>query len=216
MITSEQIKELRDQTGVSMMQCKRALEEADGDMAKALEVLKSKSAEIALKKSDREAKDGLIALRSDSKKAILVSLKCETDFVARNEDFINLLDQIADLAWAEGVDKAQAEAQNLINPVVQKIGENIKLGQIRMIEGANLGLYLHNGKRAALVSLSGGSPELAKDLAMHIAAMSPESVDELLAQPFVKNPDITVGDLIKQAGADINVNQIFSHSVLEN
>ncbi|OGI69310.1 translation elongation factor Ts [Candidatus Nomurabacteria bacterium RIFCSPLOWO2_01_FULL_42_20] len=215
MITSDQIKELRDQTGISVMQCKKALTQADGDIKKALAILASENSEIASKKADREVKDGLIVIKTDGKKAIMVGLKCETDFVAKSEDFVNLVNQIAEVAWQEGADKAQAETQELINPVIQKMGENIKLGQVRMVEGANLGVYLHNGKTAALASLSGGSSELSKDLAMHVAAMNPESVQALLEQAFVKNQEITVSKLLEEADPDIKINQVVRYSVLE-
>jgi len=110
-ITTEQIKELRDTTGISVMQCKRALEEAEGDMNKALAILKKTSSDIALKKVSREVKDGRVSIKTDGKKAVLVSLHCETDFVARNEDFTKLLDGLTERAFLEGIEKMQAEAK---------------------------------------------------------------------------------------------------------
>src|SRR3972149_9856062 len=115
-ITTEQIKELRDQTGVSVMQCKKALEEAGGNMEKALLVLKKKSTEIASKKSEREAKDGLVVIKTAPGKAVLAVLNCETDFVARNADFIALANVIAETALKEGVDQVKAKAADMINP----------------------------------------------------------------------------------------------------
>src|SRR5664279_2237216 len=97
-ITTEQVKELRDATGISVMQCKRALEEAEGDMNKALAILKKTSSDIALKKGSREIKAGSVSIKTAGNKAVLVSLGCETDFVARNEDFVNLLNKLADMA----------------------------------------------------------------------------------------------------------------------
>src|SRR3989338_5849063 len=94
-ITTEQIKELRDATGISVMQCKRALEEAEGDMNKALAIIKKTSYDIALKKVSREVKDGAVMIKKEGSKAVLVSLHCETDFVSKNEDFLNLLNQLA-------------------------------------------------------------------------------------------------------------------------
>src|SRR5690348_629525 len=102
-ITTEQVKELRDATGISVMQCRRALEEAGGDMKKALAILKKTSSDIALKKAGREAKDGAVMIKSDGKKSVLVSLHCETDFVSKNEDFVNLLGSLTDLALKDGV-----------------------------------------------------------------------------------------------------------------
>jgi len=173
-ITTEQVKELRDATGISVMQCRRALEEAGGDMKKALAILKKTSADIALKKADRNASDGAVAIKSDGKKSVLVALHCETDFVARNEDFLNLLGRLSDLALAGGVEKMKKESKDLIDSVIQKTGEKIELGEAYEITGTVLGNYVHNNKSAVVVSLDGGSPELARDIAMHITAMKPE------------------------------------------
>ena len=181
-ITTEQVKELRDATGISVMQCKRALEEAEGDMKKALAILKKTSSDIALKKINREAKDGAVMIKiadlpaQAGKKAVLVSLHCETDFVSKNEDFTALLAALTDKAFAEGAKKMREEAKNMIDPVIQKTGENILLGDVYEMQGETLGGYLHNNKIGVLVSLSGGSAELAKDIAMHIAAMKPEYI----------------------------------------
>lgn len=177
-ITIEDIKKLRDATGVSVMQCKKALEEAGGDMEKALMVLKKKSAGIASKKAGRETKAGLIVIKTSPNKAVMVVLSCETDFVAKNEDFIKLIDTMAEKVLAEGPEAVKESASEVINPVVQKIGENIQLGEITVIEGDNLGTYVHSGKVGVIVSLSGGSPEIARDVAMHIAAMKPEYIQK--------------------------------------
>lgn len=174
MITTEQIKELRDATGVSVMQCKKALEEAGGDLQKAMMVLKKKSTEIASKKSDREAKDGLVVIKAIAGKAVLTVLNCETDFVAKNADFIKLADEISDLAMNEGAETAKTKAPDMISPVIQKIGENIQFNKILTIEGTNIGSYVHNGKAGVAVALEGGTPELAREVAMHVAAMKPE------------------------------------------
>src|SRR3989344_2913019 len=97
-ITTELVKELRDATGISIMQCRKALIEAEGDMKRALAILKKTSSEIAEKKPSREVKDGRVTVKQDGKKAVLIALQCETDFVARNEDFVNLLDKLSDMA----------------------------------------------------------------------------------------------------------------------
>jgi elongation factor Ts len=176
------VKELRDATGISVMQCKHALEEAEGDMKKALAILKKTSSDIALKKMSREIKAGSVSIKTNGKKAVLVSLGCETDFVAKNEDFTNLLEKIADKAISEGVEKMKKEAKDMIDPVIQKTGENIQLGDAYEVDGKVLGNYVHNNKIGVIVSLEGGNTELAKDIAMHIAAMKPEyiSKDEIL------------------------------------
>lgn len=175
-ITTEQVKELRDATGISVMQCKRALEEAEGDMKKALAILKKTSSDIALKKVDREVKDGRVAIKMENGKAVLVSLHCETDFVARNDDFIKLLDALAEKASLSGVEKMKNEAKGMIDGVIQKTGENIQLGETFEVKGEILGNYVHNNKTGVIVSLEGGNAELAKDIAMHITAMKPEYI----------------------------------------
>lgn len=175
-ITTELVKELRDATGISVMQCKRALEEAEGDMKKALAILKKTSSDIALKKADRVAADGAVTVKEGNGKAVLVSLHCETDFVSRNEDFTGLLSALADKALSEGLDKMKAEAKDMIDPIIQKTGENIVLGEAYEVDGAVLGNYVHNNKTAIIVSLESGDAALAKDIAMHIAAMKPEYI----------------------------------------
>ena len=247
-ITAELVKELRDATGVSVMQCRTALEEAEGDMEKALIILKKKSSTIAMKKSDREAHDGMIVVREKEGKVIVLTLNCETDFVAKNEDFVKLAGELADLALNEGVESMKEKSGEMINPIIQKVGEKIELGQTEEVTGEILGNYVHAGKSATVVALSSGTPELAKDIAMHIAAMKPAFKDEseitdedkkkvievfekevaesdkpeeikkkmlegkistyfkeqtLMDQSFIKNPDLTVGKLLAEKGANL-------------
>lgn len=246
-ITTELVKELRDATGISVMQCRKALEEAEGDVEKALAILKKTSSEVALKKKDREVKDGAVALALGAK-ATVVTLLCETDFVAKSDDFKALLENILNTAKEEGSTVAKEKALEMINPVIQKTGENIQLGEIAEIEGTVLGGYVHGGKKAVVVALSGGDNVLAKDIAMHVAAMNPEYISQaditenakklmqevferevadsdkpaevkkkmlegkmntyfkektLLDQPFIKNPDLTIGKLLEGAKASI-------------
>ncbi len=248
MITTEQVKELRDKTGVSVMQCKKALEEAGGDMEKALLILKKKSTEIAAKKSDREAAAGAVAKTETSGKALLLVLRCETDFVAKNADFTAIAETLAQKALAEGAEAATAASAELISEGIQKLGENIQLGEIAVVEAPVTGTYVHDGRVGAVVGLSAGTEALAKDIAMHIAAMNPEyksredvpadavekvkamfaeevaasgkpadiqekmltgKIDTffkertLLDQAFIKNPDMTIGGLLKQGGAEL-------------
>jgi len=172
-ITAELVKELREATGVSVMQCKNALEEAGGDMEKALIILKKKSSSIAMKKADRNAKDGIIVVKEDSNKTLLLALHTETDFVSKNSDFVNLANKLADLALKEGIDGMKAKSLDMINEIVQKVGEKIELGKVEEVVGPIIGSYIHNSKSAAIVSLSAGTKELARDIAMHIAAMKP-------------------------------------------
>jgi len=213
-ITLEQVKELRDNTGISVMQCKRALEEAGGDINKALAILKKTSSDIALKKVNREVKDGRACIKMADKKAVLVSLHCETDFVARNEDFATLLENLAEKALRDGIEKMKKEAKDMIDTIIQKTGENIQLGNVYEVKGDVLGSYVHNNKIGVIVSLIGGNTELAKDIAMHVTAMKPEYTSEdetdLLNQPFIKNESETVGQLLEKVRAKIKEVKVYS------
>ena len=173
-ITTELIKQLRDATGVSVMQCKKALEEAEGNMDKAILILKKKSSDIALKKADRETTAGLVVIKNAPGKSIALVLACETDFVAKNSDFVDLSNKLADMVLASGKDATMKEAESIISPVIQKVGENIKIDTIEVVEGPVIGSYVHNGKAGVIVSLEGGDADLARDVAMHIAALKPE------------------------------------------
>jgi len=213
-ITLEQVKELRDNTGISVMQCKRALEEAGGDINKALAILKKTSSDIALKKVNREVKDGRACIKMADKKAVLVSLHCETDFVARNKDFATLLENLAEKALRDGIEKMKKEAKDMIDTIIQKTGENIQLGNVYEVKGDVLGSYVHNNKIGVIVSLIGGNMELAKDIAMHVTAMKPEYTSEdetdLLNQPFIKNESETVGQLLEKVRAKIKEIKVYS------
>ena len=223
-ITTEQIKELRDLTGISVMQCKRALEEAEGDQKKALAILKKTSSAIAEKKVGREAKDGAVMVKNNGKKAVLVPLHCETDFVSRNADFTAVLGKLADMAISSGKDKMKAEAKELIDPLIQKTGENVQLGEVSQVEGDVLGDYVHSNKIAVIVSLTGGSVELARDIAMHIAAMKPEYItpEEInedarrtIAEIFQKEvANIDKPEEIKKKMLDGKINTYFKEKTL--
>jgi len=247
-ITTEQVKELRDTTGVSVMQCRNALIEAEGDVKKALAILKKTSSDIALKKINREVHDGAVTVKIEEQKAVIVPLHCETDFVSKNEDFTNLLKSLAEMAIAHGIEETKKKSKDMIDLLIQKTGENIQLGELYELEGNVLGGYVHNNKMAVVVSLDGGNPELAKDIAMHITAMKPEYITEseiteeerktitevfekeiksidkpqdikekildgkiatyfkektLIDQPFIKNPEESIGQLLEKSKAKI-------------
>lgn len=200
-ITTELIKELRDATGISVMQCKRALEEAEGDMKKALAILKKASSDIAQKKVGREAKDGAVMIAVVGKKAVLASLHCETDFVSRNEDFVNLLKNLLEKTSSIGVEKMKSDAKNMIDPIIQKTGENIQLGEAYEVAGDILGSYVHNNKSGVIVSLEGGNAELARDIAMHITAMKPEYITEAEISEDAKK---TMTEIFEKEIASVN------------
>ena len=185
-ITTEQVKELRDKTSVSVMQCRKALEEAGGDMEKAIIILRKKGSEMAEKKSDRTAADGRIFIKQDGSRAVVLTLHCETDFVAQNQGFVDCAEIILNNAWNEGVQKAIESAPTSINEAILKTGENIQLGAIEEHKGDVVGSYTHfTGKNAVVVVLKGGTAEVAKDIAMHVSAMKPT---------YLKSEDIKESD----------------------
>jgi len=196
-ITTELVKELRNATGISVMQCRKALEEAEGDMDKGVAILKKTSSDIALKKADRNAADGAVSVKSAGEKTVLVALHCETDFVSRNEDFLKLLSDLTDKALNEGIDKMKEGSKEMIDGVIQKTGEKVELGEVFEVTGPVVGNYVHQGKSAVIVSLEGGNAEIAKDIAMHVAAMRPE---------YITSSD--VNDEIKQTMSEIFAKEV--------
>ncbi|PWB39095.1 MAG: elongation factor Ts [Parcubacteria group bacterium] len=172
----ELIKEIRQITGAGMVDVKQALDEAGGDKDKAVEILRKSGSKIAAKKSERQVKEGVIALARGADKLAVVELACETDFVARNEDFIATVDSLAQKLLADGQGDFESWANDQIkNDLIVKIGENLRLGKFNLISGDIIGAYLHSNKKVAGVAvLAKGSVELAKDIAMQIAAAAPK------------------------------------------
>ncbi len=212
-VTAAQVKELRDRTGAGMMECKKALVETGGDMETAIDQLRKSGLAQADKKASRVAAEGKIALATspDGKKAVMVEVNCETDFVAKDGNFNAFADAVANNALLHGsADVATlmltplgaATIEEARQALVAKIGENIQVRRFesRSTSGA-LGCYIHSGKIGVLVELTGGSEELAKDLAMHVAALNPKFVAEqdVPAEFIAKEKEI----LIAQA-ADSN------------
>ena len=188
-IKAQDVKELREKTGLGMMECKKALEEANGNLEEAIKNLRKSSALKAEKKASRTAVEGIIISKISDNEITFVEVNCETDFVAKDENFINFCEEALKVA----VDTSSEE--NLLDEVsesmekqrmslVQKIGENIIIRKVKKISGEVLESYIHSNKKiAAGVSLDQGSPEIAKEIAMHIAAsnpivLSPEDLDE--------------------------------------
>lgn len=211
-ITIKLIKELRDVTGVSVMQCKNALEEAEGDIKKALAILKKTSSDIALKKASRNAKDGRVIIKEGTGKSLLFALHCETDFVSKNEDFVNLLSKLGEIAFVDGIEKMKEEANDLINAIIQKTGEKIELGEIYEVKGDILGNYVHNNKIAVIVSLDGGNKDLARDIAMHITAMKPEYISRNEINEEVKS---TINEIFQKEVANIDKPEEIKKKMLE-
>lgn len=179
-ISAKQVKALRDRTGLGMMDCKAALQEADGDLEQAIDALRRKSALKAAKKASRTAAQGLLGLKvsADGKRAALVEVNIETDFAARNPAFITFVDQVAEAALETGADGARLASDFAARreTLVQEIGENINVRRAETLaaESGCIGCYLHNdGRKGALVELSIDDAELGRDLAMHITAHDP-------------------------------------------
>ncbi|SRR6266581_179777 len=189
-ITASMVKELREKTDAPMMECKKALSEASGDMGKAEEILRVKLGNKATKAASRVAAEGIVGmyLATDGKLGSLVELNCETDFVAKNDDFIALARSLAelvasrdpaDVAALAALDIGAASVEATRAALVGKIGENLSIRRFaRMAAQGRLTSYIHGGaKIGVLVDVVGGDEQLAKDLAMHIAASKPKSLD---------------------------------------
>ncbi|MFP4251695.1 MAG: translation elongation factor Ts [Guyparkeria sp.] len=259
-ISASLVKELRERTGSGMMECKKALVETDGDIEAAIELMRKSGLAKADKKADRVAAEGqvTIAISDDRKSAAMVEINSETDFVSKGDDFAGFAQNVAEKILAD--DPADMDAVNALDidgetaddrrkALVAKLGENIQIRRyVRMATSGVIGAYRHGERIGVLVELEGGNEELARDLAMHVAATKPSCVDEsqvdeetvekereifraqaaesgkppeivekmiegrirkflaeitLVGQPFVKDPDQTVGQLLKKEGAKV-------------
>lgn len=258
-ISAGLVKELRELTGGAIMDCKRALVEANGDLNAAIEAMRVSGQAKAVKKSSRVVAEGIVVIKHHDKVGVMLEVNCETDFVARDASFLDFTSKVTELALKQEVETTEAllEAkfdngegvEEVRQALITKIGENIQLRRLVLMRAEGvLGSYSHGGKIGALVNLTGTNEVLAKDLAMHIAASKPavilpeevpadlveserkiqieqalesgkprEVVDKmiegrmkkflnevsLVGQPFVKDPSMTVADLLKQSGAKV-------------
>jgi elongation factor Ts len=192
-ISAQQVKELRDRTTAKMMDCKKALVEADGDMEKAVEILRTKSQSSADKKAAKVTGDGIVVVKtsSDGKSAVLLEVNSQTDFVARDASFVAFANEVAEVALANNVsDLAKLGEQALSNgqgvdqfrvDLVAKLGENIHCRRVALFgcDSADqfVASYVHQAKIGVLVKLEGGDESVARDMAMHVAASSPLVID---------------------------------------
>ncbi len=260
-IKARDVKLLREKTGAGMMDCKKALQETGGDMDKAVDYLREKGISKAAKKADRIAAEGLTNVLTNGNRAVIYEVNSETDFVAKNEHFQTLLNDLGktileseakNLEDALKVEMAGSTVENVVVEATSKIGEKLTLRRVEVYEKADdeiFGAYVHmGGKISSLSVIKGGNETVAKDVAMHVAAINPryltqsqiddevisheremlrkEALNEgkpehivdkmvegrlnkylkdicLVNQPFVKNPDLTVQDYVKQAGGEI-------------
>ncbi|MBH9001321.1 elongation factor Ts [Pseudomonas aeruginosa] len=254
-ITAAMVKELRERTGLGMMECKKALTAAGGDIEKAIDDMRAAGAIKAAKKAGNIAAEGSIAVKiaADNKAAVIIEVNSQTDFLALQDDFKGFVADSLEKAFNEKLTDAAplVEAREEARlALVAKTGENVNIRRLTRVEGDVVGAYLHGHRIGVVVNLKGGNPELAKDIAMHVAASNPQFLSasevseeaiakekeiflalnadkiagkpenivenmvkgriskflaeaSLVEQPFVKNPEVKVGDLAKQAGAEI-------------
>ena len=258
-ITAGQVKELRERTGAGMMECKKALVETGGDMEAAVERLRKSGLAKADKKAGRVAAEGAVVFATEGQRAVLVEVNSETDFVAKDENFRGFAEEVASLAISvDDVDALNAatmangsSVEESRQQLVAKIGENVQVRRMATLEAPNgvVGTYIHGGRIGVAVALTGGDEDLARDIAMHVAALNPAFRDAedvpaeimqkekdilvaqaadsgkpadiiekmvegrlkkhlaeitLTGQPFVKDGDVTVGQLLKDKGASVD------------
>lgn len=206
-ITANMVKELRERSGAGMMECKKALTETGGDVDLAMEYLRKTGLAKADKKASRVAAEGLLVLAQDDRHAVLVEINSETDFVAKDGNFTEFADRVAELALSSGAADAEAlravtvdgsTVDEVRQALVAKVGENVQIRRlVRNDSGNSIGAYVHGGRIGVLVELKGGSPELARGLAMHVAAMNPTyvSVDNVPAETTAKEKEIALAQL---------------------
>ncbi|UJJ30780.1 translation elongation factor Ts [Halopseudomonas maritima] len=254
-VTAALVKELRERTGQGMMECKKALVAAEGDIEKAIDDMRASGAIKAAKKAGNIAAEGSIAVKvaADNKSAVIIEVNSQTDFLALQEDFKAFVAASLDKAVDAGYTDAApliAEQESAREALVAKTGENVNIRRLTRVEGDVVGAYLHGHRIGVVVTLKGGNEELARDIAMHVAASNPQFLDasqvseeaiakekeiflalnadkiagkpenivenmvkgrlnkfvsegSLIEQPFVKDPDVKVGELAKKAGAEV-------------
>mgnify|MGYP000495024768 FL=1 len=182
-ITASLVKELRERTGLGMMECKKALVESEGDIEAAIDNMRKASGLKAAKKAGRTAAEGVVLTRVAEDKGMVIEINSETDFVARDENFLAFANTVADKAFESGQSDVAAlmegELESAREALVQKIGENISVRRIAFVggEGSTVAGYIHGGRIGVLVDLAGGDAELGKDVAMHVAAVNPQYVN---------------------------------------
>ena len=209
-ITASDVNKLRQQTGLGMMDCKKALVEAVGDFEKAIEILRKKGQKVAANRTDKEAKEGLVIAKAtdDGKKGVILTLNCETDFVAKTEGFTSIANKIAEIA-ADKAPKSAEELKNLsfngngqtvserITEEIGKSGEKMEISSYYLVEAEKVVAYNHPGNKvASIVGLNKGGEkvqEVAKDIAMQIAAMSPIAIDKDDVPKDVIEKEIEIG-----------------------
>ena len=194
-ITAALVKELRERTGEGMMDCKKALEKAGGDIEKAIDDMRASGAIKAAKKAGNVAAEGAIAVKTDGKSAVLLEVNSQTDFLALQDDFKNFVAESLEAAFAQKLTDAApliASREAAREALVAKCGENVNIRRLARVEGDVVGAYLHGNKIGAVVVLKGGDVELAKNIAMHVAASNPEFLDasEISAEAIEREKNV--------------------------
>ncbi len=194
---------LRNKLGISMMECKKALVEANGDEAQAIEILRKKGIAKAAAKSERETSEGTIVIVGKT----AIKLLCETDFVARNEKFIAFAEELGKIADTQGKEAVISYFESIKAEKMTQLGENLVLAQVEILEGETVGGYVHSNKKVAtIVALAGGNMNLVGDLGMHATALNPVviSPDEVSDELVAKEKEIWK-DQLKQEGKPENI-----------
>lgn len=214
-VSAKMVKELRDRTGLGMMECKKALEEAGGDIELAIDNLRKSGQAKAAKKAGNIAADGAIIIAQEGNKALLLEVNCQTDFVAKDDNFTNFANKVAQIALTNNttdvakISELDYDGQTVEEArvaLVQKIGENIQIRRAEVIEGNNLGVYRHGIRIGVVVATEGGNEETNKNLAMHIAAFNPIAVDDtdVPADTLAREKDI-IEAKAKESGKPDNI-----------
>ncbi len=213
-VTAADVNKLRQTTGAGMMDCKKALVEAEGDFEKAIEILRKKGQKVAANRADRESSEGaaIAKVNANHTEGVVISLNCETDFVAKNESFVTLANALADMAlgFATKDDFLAADFQGItvqdkLTEQTGVIGEKIEIGGFEKLSAPFVGSYIHAGNKiATLVGLSGqmkGVEEVAKDVAMQVAAMNPVALNPEAVDQSIIDKEIEIAkDQLRQEG----------------
>lgn len=235
-ITAADINKLRQTTGAGMLDCRKALTESNGDFEAAIDWLRKQGQKVAAKRSDREAKEGVVIAQTtaDHKSGIVLCISCETDFVSKNADFVAFAQSIADAAIANDVKTADelngvtvngSTVEQLINDKLAAIGEKIAVSKFERVDAPYVASYIHGANRmGVLVSMTKEAAEAGKDVAMQIAAMNPLAVDETSISQEIKDREKAIAiEMIKAEGkpaemaekiADGKMNRFFKDNTL--
>ena len=212
------VAKLRNITGAGMMDCKKALVEAEGDFDKAIEILRKKGQKVAANRADRESTEGAVIAKvnADNTAGVIIALNCETDFVAKNDDFVKLAHELAELAVGKTKEEFLAsdfQGTTVAEKLIEQtgvIGEKIEIGSFETIEGPFLGAYIHAGNKiAAITSLSAdvdGAADAAKAVSMQVAAMNPIALDETMVSQEVIDRELDIErEILTKEGKPANI-----------